>query len=543
VNPGEGIDWADRPVGSIMSDRMYDGPNRIFTILAALVLMAFLVAPAAAQGSRRPQRPPPGKEPQQLREAEEAREAVREWWEDARKPDICVIVGQSDAGTVRYGDSTLTRPLRQELISELRAANIRITVADIRADLRERGLNALQRAEGDRMSADAMALLSDHYAAEVIIDFAFLRGTNGYQGGMDVYNTRTAEFITAKAFGQPITGQMDAVVAGNWARTFMKLLSEVPLASSSTSKMVAFISGLDDAFVADDIAIWLEDESPRAETASSDITELEDGSKAARLEVEYDGDARRFRRDLLRAAEDVGLGLEVKTTQGNIVTAQVFKDEAPDWWVATETRSDEFEDAIRKRQRFARDRSLNLGLYVGDAAATDLRAARDAFDGGNAPRIGFANERLQNALRNQFSDLGFRVIDDEATADRIGNMVASLENRAPIEGVEGQIWDQVGFDWALVTKVQRATDEIIVELIDVTNQSFVTSTSFPNRDVPARGKYAVDSDDADEVARFLTGQLMPRMDRYLENQEQARQLLRRRLGLAEIVHQHGIAHG
>lgn len=504
-----------------MLDRIGIRPRPALCFVISLVLVVLMASPAAAQ-QRKPRRPSnPADEPQVQAQTENARAAIKAWWDGARRPRLCVIVGQEQGGKIVYGDSTLTGPLRRELISEITSAGVTVKDPGIDRALKERGLRTLERAEGGRLDAEALDLLRDLYPAEVMVDFVFLQATGGFSGGMDIYNTKTGDFITSKQFGQKIQGEMDAVVAGNWARAFMTLLSEVPLDGAGSSNMRAVLAGIEDAGRADDIASVLEDRyRDHVWRADVETKALDDDSVAATFDVEYEGRARDFRRDLEDVLESMGLTLTGVSTDGNVLSGQVSKNETPDWWVRTDTESEGFDKARRDRVREAQNRSLDVGIFVGDAATASLSAAKNEFGGDGAAPIGFDNETLLNELSNLSSDLGFDVINSEATAERIRQMKADLDDRAPIDNVRDQLWKSAGFDWLLIVKVQRATDDINVAMIDTHSRSTIATARFPDDASPLRGKFKVDPSDPGEVARFLMGRLAPRFDRYLQDREQ-----------------------
>ena len=507
--------------------------RRTFQITAVLALLialfVFAVNTAVAQDVL-PDRPVAGRGDQAVQATDEALDQIAETWERDRNPKILLILGVEEDGEVDYNHtSQMSNRIASPLKRHLRSATDRdsVVVPDLRRLREANALDRLRRDAGDSLPQAGVEALTAAFHADLIIDLTFLRSTEPgrYAVNMVVYDTRTSAEVASdslRTVAPDLTESRGVVMADAMIRSLAREYAPQRRPHASRARTFEFrVLGI----AGDDgvgqgalrrITTALEVHGEEVKWAESEFVEM-NGDGFAQMRVRYAG-----RQDGLidlierRVLPEFDLAWRVQGTDGTGATVYLFPDDVPDWYAMTNPGAPDFaQQCLRRNASLVASGLPKLGVVVGEDFAEPLESFTG---GGEAPQAGFEARALEGYLQDRFVALGFRVVDQttlRAQLQRTHGNAARYENLPHLLQAMG---DLESVDLVLHLNVVPDSNgrQFNARLFHVADAQVIGFQSWPNDAASRFNRYRVDLDDPEEVARYLTGQLIARYDRFAE---------------------------
>jgi hypothetical protein len=462
---------------------------------------------------------------------------------------IAVVCWEKKDGALVKAGGIIPDRFTTEFTAALQRAGGRIVEGDRLAKGMADASAAARKLGGEAAQKSLDATLSDRVQADLIIEILFtkeadytLRPTlrlldcRGLEV-VDLFRTGYRSLPADGLSGQP--GEPEAVrialttkLVRDMIAKFMTEASEPALdAVKRQPPYYLLFHGIGDETRRDALLKALEDlakepNSPIKNIEPSDI-KLAEGGGLWVVEVQFEGRSTRDLTKLINRAlqaesfkEDTQSNLAVQTANESgkrIVLYQVIAAGLPRWerfapTMEGETRTQEVWDA---QCRPDRTRTLTV-LTVTDGNAKGIFAG---INTGVGEAAAFGDTKLADALGEMFTNSGFEYVPvaqvraaletDTANASRLDNhagLIEALEQRPPV-------------DYCVLVSKDPATGELAVQMLELRNRARQLGLArWPDQ---AHAIYGgkVKPDDAESVARYLTGSLLADASSWCQRQE------------------------
>lgn len=453
-------------------------------------------------------------------------EELEEAWENDRNPSILVVIGIEHQGRLVYGlrSATIDRissPLKSEFRWAIRDG---IVIPSIQQLNDKKMIDRLQRNVGEVLSDQAGDLLKTQFDADIIIDVSLLKSHDRgrYAVSMRAIDTRKGTEIASEALlsiPEDLSVTRGAQFAAVMVQAFTKEYTRHGGDSIRPETYEFKLLGVEDRTGINqrtirEVTTEIED-IVNVKWAEANFTALDDQGFAT-IKVRY---TRRLP-DLINKIEEMvlpqyKLTWNIRQQQGNLVVAMLFADRVPDWYAITDPGSPDFSDRVRKRNaKIIASGMPKLGILVGEDIAEPL----NAFDPSQeAPTSDFDLDLLQGELSNQFSGLGFNVVDATTLRHQLQKQLDNAKRYNNLTHLQRALGDLDSVDIVIHVNVDKSNGitRLAARLFDVGTARFIGFQSFPHPSVSRLTKYPVSPDKPDQVARFLTGALLNKFDQSL----------------------------
>lgn len=499
--------------------------TRSLCMLAAFVT---LCGPAMAQREELPTRPTRG--PTEV--TADVSRAFTTSWRREGSPSIVVIIGQEVNGRVRYD-------VRSNLLDQM-AASVASLLLDARATVEhlpakrleeEDVMDSLQRNLGGELTGEQLKLFQDRFAADLVFDIRLTKaerreGEQTFKPTFQVRDNRNGGTLICTDTLTPLRASAERMKVREWSvamtNIFMKRFTTY---ASDPKMMIIRLIGIQDgvfnATVFDDLILAIEDAAIQEIGYVGGNYDSAKDVAAGELEVEFTGNQRRVRRRIeTTVLPAMGLTWSIMTQRDLRTIAIITKDEKPTWYALTDpTDPDGGGDIERLVRHILRlDGKPSLGILVGADIEDRYGAFEDeSWDDGGA--IGFTDESLAIDMRQRFTDVGFRVLDNATLRQNqalAGDIADRYENRA---GLLEAMKDNLDVD--LLVMVNRAgTREDAaynVELIDRRTAEFIGGLTLSGQSKKSftKPEYRVNMENPESVGRYVSGELLDRWKRFM----------------------------
>lgn len=449
-------------------------------------------------------------------------------WDRSRNPSMLVLFGVATGDRIEYGMPSAARdkisaPMQRELNRAFPGGLIAIEIARIR----EKGLlDSLNRDLGADLAPGAEQALSEAFDADILIDVVLLPGRQPGQfvPSLRAVDTRSATVVATGTLmsGDPLAHPQAGFVYGTaltkvFAEGFIGAVGEGPHRRARTYSLrfmsMAGDAGLDER---DGRRIARAIEDNLEDVAWAESEEVREGQQRfVRLEIRYSGRLRDLLDDIEdRVLSDLELSWALTLVDDLNVVAVVSHDTVPEWHRLTNPDDSAARTKNTERlERLAAKGLPRLGIVVGG----DLEDPMEMFTAsGSDEGVSFTDAELRGALANRFTDLGFTTIQDEVLRDQLRRGLDNAERYHNAAHLIESLGEIENVDLLLHVNVKGTGNgrRMLARLFDVAKGVEIGSERWPSPSAGRLSRYPVEGSDPDAVARYLTGQIIARWDRF-----------------------------
>lgn len=492
-----------------------------------------------------PDRPLPERNEGAKDRTEDAIDAIYEKWEEDRNPNILLTLGIQSEGKIVYNQQSqmldrIASPLKRHLRD---ATDRRSVVAPLMKELRDKNLTQrLSRDAGQALPEGATAILKEAYKADLIFDVTLLNTAEQgrYALNMRVYDTRADAEIASDSLStvsKDLTEARGVAIADAIMRSFAKEYAENkrrdrPEFTTYTFKLIGIeqAGGIGQKSIRD-ITAKLEADS-RVKWAEPEFTGIEDTGLAV-IEARFGGRQGALL-DLIELEILPSLNLSWRLQQADDanVVAYIYPNTIPSWFAITDTNAPDFEQTVKQRnETLVRDGLPKLGIIVGE----DFDEPLTAFDAVNDKPFSFDLKALEGALQDQFAQMSFRVVDNTTLRSQLKRQQVNALRYDNLPHMLDALGDLESVDLVLHINMKPGGKALNARLIEVSSAQVIGFHAWDTAKTSRLHSKKVDSKDPEAVARYLTGQMLTRYDRFAGRQERTLEVQVRNIESADEI--------
>lgn len=514
---------------------------RIVPVFCAAVLVSL---PLSAQDVL-PDRPLPERNEDAKDRTETAINAIYGKWEEDRNPSILLTVGLQSEGKIVYNVRSqmidrISSPLKRHLRD---ATDRRSVVVPSMKELRDKNISErLSRDAGQALPEGATAILKKEYKADLIFDVTLLstKEAGRYALNMKVYDTRADAEIASDSLSTISTTTTEArgvAIADAIIRSFAKEYAENkrrdrPEFTTYSIKLVGLEQegGIGQKAIRDIVGKLEADK--RVKWAEPEFTGIEDTGLAV-IEARFGGRQRALldliEQDILPKLD---LVWRVQQADDAAVVAYIYPNTIPSWFAITDPDAPDFAETIKQRNEdLVRDGLPKLGIIVGQ----DFDEPLTAFDAVNDAPVSFDLKALEGALQDQFAQVSFRVIDNTTLRSQLRRQQKNALRYDNLPHLLDALGDLESVDLVLHINMKPGGKAFNARLIEVSSAQVIGFHAWDPAKTSRLQVKKVNSKDPEAVARYLTGQMLVRYDRFAGRQERTLEIQVRNIKSADAI--------
>ncbi|MFK7790578.1 MAG: trypsin-like peptidase domain-containing protein [Phycisphaeraceae bacterium] len=513
-------------------------------ILPVLCAALFITVAAPAQDVL-PDRPLPERNEDAKDRTKQAIDAVSEKWEDDRNPSILLTVGIQSKDKIVYNvRSQLVDRISSPLKRHLRdATDRRSVVVPSMKELRDKNISErLSRDAGKALPEGAAAILKKEYRADLIFDVTLLstKEPGRYALNMKVYDTRADSEIASDSLstvGTDTTEARGVAIADAIIRSFAReyaqnTRSDRPEFTTYSLKLIGLEQegGIGQKAIRDIVGKLEADK--RVKWAEPEFTGIEDTGLAV-IEARFGGRQTALldliERDILPALK---LSWRLQQTDDATAVAYIYPNTIPSWFAITDTDAPDFAETLKQRsETLVRDGLPKLGIIVGQ----DFDEPLTAFDAVNDAPVSFELQALEGALQDQFAQMNFRVVDNTTLRSQLKRKQGNAIRYDNLPHMLDAIGDLESVDLVLHINMKPGGNALNARLIEVSSAQVIGFHAWDPTKTSRLQLKKVNSKDPEAVARYLTGQMLVRYDRFAGRQERTLEIQVRNIESADAI--------
>lgn len=514
---------------------------RIVPILCAAALVSL---PLSAQDVL-PDRPLPERNEDAKDRTENAINAINDKWEEDRNPSIVLTVGMQSEGKIVYSVRSqmidrISSPLKRHLRD---ATDRRSVVVPSMKELRDKNISdRLSRDAGQALPEGATAILKKEYKADLIFDITLLttKEEGRFALNMKVYDTRADAEIASDSLSTVSTDTTEArgvAIADAIIRSFAKEYAENkrrdrPEFTTYSLKLIGIeqAGGIGQKAIRDIVGKLEADK--RVKWAEPEFTGIEDTGLAV-IEARFGGRQRALL-DLIELdiLPKLDLVWRVQQADDAAVVAYIYPNTIPSWFAITDPEAPDFDETIKQRnENLVRDGLPKLGIIVGQ----DFDEPLTAFDAVNDAPVSFDLKALEGALQDQFAQMSFRVVDNTTLRSQLRRQQENALRYDNLPHMLDALGDLESVDLVLHINMKPGGQAFNARLIEVSSAQVIGFHAWDPAKTSRLQVKKVNSKDPEAVARYLTGQMLVRYDRFAGRQERTLEIQVRNIESADAI--------
>lgn len=491
---------------------------RTFQVLASLLIAAGV---AAAPGVARTHTQPEGARPRApITMSDDEKRELNACWQRAGQPRVLVLFFSEDAGGRRGGvnvseiEATIASQVQDEIAESIGG----LMVPSLADEDARRVADALARNAGGEIDADLMARIQRINRADISVLVELRATAEGVVPVLTVHDMRGRGSLVNTWDFRPLSGRTSQADRRRVAAAINKRIADgvCRLASLPQQTRIQLTLLGNRAFGFDQRAfedVVLDLEEMDGIRGLTDSFERRDDGVLGVLELLYDGSARRFRRDFRDdVLSEYGLTWDIASDSFGSTAAFVYEDRVPEWRDATDPDSDGFE-RITDRVPGLRSRPELLILATADGI---LDSERAEVIGDDLRTI--SDRELTGELGEVFSSLGFRVMDASDAARRLDIVRNNMGGRLDSGQLQRAIGEIEGVDYVLHISAEPGvslSEDFLARLFDARSSELIASQRRPLLSrAESMSEHAVDTEDAEDLSRFIAGRLVGKWVRH-----------------------------
>lgn len=483
--------------------------------------------PSGTSGDVKPDAPMPNEEL-----SLEQVEALTKAWMNDSEPTIALSVLTLEGGQLVERDADLTIALRNAMTDQISRSEARIGTWDFARAVHEKRLNVVRDREGNAAAQAVAKLVQERADADLLVLLTIV--PSGAKGNvyLRVIDTRTPNLDQIASDGLTEIPLSPVGFDGDWQQRVRQYSYEfcdkfikgyATYGQRGKVYSLYLVDGVPTSEVLDELTGRLK----RTEGLSSVKADMQDrggGLTVAELSMRFKGAPEELRGTLRRVVKEHFDGAK-KLQFFDAGNAQrfsaVIEDAAvPAWLTLTDTKSERFEETREDRARRVDSSGLapNVAVVVG-APANEAVAVLFEDPKAAMPAMRFEEGELADALGVAFRDYaGFEPLDRgelQAQLTRASGQNEKFENDAQLVKA---LSAKQQFRFLVDIRRDANTNRLNIRLVDRADATVVGSVPWPDPRARDFTDAQLREDRVEQVARYVVGRLLERIDSKYRNQ-------------------------